>query len=94
MPLTLRDRHFLHAVQRFKIYSFCIALGIFIYLLLLPPSDIQIPTSILAVTLCGVFLLTQRLLSLITLLDFELTRTINALRQSLPRSEQGKGSFR
>ena len=84
MPLSTNDRHFLRAVEHLKVYSVCIALGIFVYLLLLPPSEIRLTTSVLAVTLSGVFLLAQRLLSLIARLDLELTRAMNALRRALP----------
>lgn len=90
MPLTSNDRHVLRTIERLKVYSVCIALGIFVYLLLLPPSEIRVTTAVLAVTLCGVFLLAQRLLSLIARLDLELTRAMNALRHSLPEGARKK----
>jgi len=90
MPLSTNDRHFLSAVERLKVYSVCIAFGIFVYLLLLPPSEIRLTTSVLAVTLSGVFLLAQRLLSLIARLDLELTRAMNALRRALPEDVRKK----
>lgn len=90
MPLSTHDRHFLRAVERLKVYSVCIALGIFVYLLLLPPSEIRLTTSVLAVTFSGVFLLAQRLLSLVARLDLELTRAMNALRRSLPEDVSKK----
>jgi hypothetical protein len=45
-------------------------------------------TSVIGVALCGVFWLTQRLLSFITLLDMELTRVINVVKRTLPEAER------
>jgi hypothetical protein len=84
MPLTSRDRRFVQAVDRLKLYLLLVALGMFVYLLCLPSSEIHPTTSMFGVVLCGMFWLTQRLLSLITRLDVELTRAINALKRSLP----------
>lgn len=52
------------------------ASAVFVYLALMP----TIETSLPAATLCGVFWLTQRLLSLISLLDGELTRMAGDLK--------------
>jgi len=88
MPLTSRNRKFLQTVDRLNLYLLLIALGVFVYLLCLPSSEIHLTTSLFGIVLCGVFWLTQRLLSMITLLDIELTRTINALRQCLSPEQQ------
>ena len=77
MPLNSRDRRFLQTVDRLKLY-----------LLLMPSSEIQMATSVLGVALCGVFWLTQRLLSFITLLDLELTRVVNAVKRTLTDAQR------
>ena len=48
----------------------------------------ELATSIIGVALCGVFWLTQRLLSFITQLDLELTRVVNTLKHTLPPDQQ------
>jgi len=88
MPLTSRDRRFLQTVDRMKIYLLLMAVAVFLYLLYIPSSEIQMATSVLGLALCGVFWLTQRLLSCITLLDLELTRIVNALKRSLPEDQK------
>ncbi|PIQ83746.1 MAG: hypothetical protein COV75_05830 [Candidatus Omnitrophica bacterium CG11_big_fil_rev_8_21_14_0_20_63_9] len=88
MPLTSRDRRFLQTVDRMKIYLLLMAVAGFLYLLYIPSSEIQMATSVLGLALCGVFWLTQRLLSCITLLDLELTRIVNALKRSLPEDQK------
>ena len=85
MPLTQRDRIFLDAIDRLKVYILIMAFGVFVYLLLRPPGEIQLTASLLSVTLCYTFWLTQRLLSLISLLDVELTSTISAVKRVLPK---------
>ena len=84
MPLTPQDRQFLRIINHLKIYLLLLALAVFVYLLCTPPSEIRMTTTVVCVALCGVFWLTQRLLSLITILDLELTRTANALKRALP----------
>ncbi len=86
MPLTPRDRQFLRVINHLKIYLLLLASVVFVYLLLTPPNEIRMSTTIICVALCGVFWLTQRLLSLITILDFELTRTVNTLKRVLPET--------
>ena len=93
MPLTSRDRRFLQTIDRLKVYLLLLGAAVFLYLLLTPSSEIQTATSMLGIALCGVFWLTQRLLSFITLLDLELTRIINTLKHTLPE-EQRKEFFR
>jgi len=88
MPLTTRDRQFLHAIERMKILLLTLAVSVFLYLLFVPSNEIQMATSIIGVALCGVFWLTQRLLTFITELDHELTRVVNVLRRSLPADQQ------
>ena len=88
MPLNSRDRRFLQTVDRLKLYLLLMAVGVFLYLLLMPSSEIQMATSVLGVALCGVFWLTQRLLSFITLLDLELTRVVNAVKRTLTDAQR------
>lgn len=88
MPLNSRDRRFLQTVDRLKLYLLLMAVGVFMYLLLMPSSEIQMATSVLGVALCGVFWLTQRLLSFITSLDLELTRVVNAVKRTLTDAQR------
>ena len=88
MPLRQADRRFLELVSRLKIYVLLMALAVFALLMLTPPSEIHAATTVLGVVLCGVFWLTQRLLSFVTMLDFELTRVINVLKRSLTPEQQ------
>jgi hypothetical protein len=88
MPLTDRDRRFLQTIERLKVYLILLACAILLYLLCSPSNEIQMVTSILAIALCGVFWLTQRLLSFITVLDVELTRVVNVLKRVVPEEQQ------
>ena len=88
MPLNSRDRRFLQTVDRLKLYLLLMAVGVFLYLLLMPSSEIQMATSVLGVALCGVFWLTQQLLSFITTLDLELTRVVNAVKRTLTDAQR------
>ncbi|MBI2093233.1 MAG: hypothetical protein HYT88_00705 [Candidatus Omnitrophica bacterium] len=88
MPLSPSDRRFLRAIENLKIYILVLALTVFVSLLLAPPSEIQLTTSLIGIALCGVFWLTQKLLNFISLLDLELTRLINALKRTLPKEKQ------
>lgn len=88
MPLTQGDRRFLQTIERFKVYLLLMAFTVFLYLLFVPANEIRMATSVIGIALCGVFWLTQRLLTFITLLDLELTRILNALRQSLPEKQR------
>ena len=88
MPLTSRDRQFLQTIDRLKVYLLLLGVAVFLYLLLTPSSEIQMATSIMGMALCGVFWLTQRLLSFITLLDLELTRIVNTLKHTLPEAQR------
>ena len=88
MPLTQGDRRFLNTVNRLKFYLLLLAIAVFLYLLLVPSGEIQMATSIIGMALCGVFWLTQRLLSFISLLDLELTRVVNVLKRTLSPEQQ------
>ena len=88
MPLTPGDRQFLETVSRLKVYLLVLAIAVFVYLLVVPSGEIQTATSVIGMALCGVFWLTQRLLSFITLLDLELTRVVNVLKRTLPAEQQ------
>ena len=88
MPLTNRDRRFLQAIERMKILLLLLAGAVFLYLLLIPSSEIQAATSVIGLALCGVFWLTQQLLTFVSQLDHELTRIINVLRRTLPEEQQ------
>ena len=92
MPLTPRDRRFLQTIERLKVYLLLLAVAVFLYLLFIPSSEIQMATSVIGVALCAVFWLTQRLLSFITLLDLELTRVINVLKRTLPEGQRAEPS--
>ena len=90
MPLAQKDKQFLKVVDRLKIYLLFMASGVFLYLLLAPSSEIQMTTSVIGLALCGVFWLTQRLLSFITQLDLELTRVVNVLQRTLPEEQRAE----
>ena len=90
MPLTHKDRQFLQAVDHLKIYLLVTAAAILLYLLCTPTSEIRMATVVIAMTLCAVFWVTQRLLSFITLLDLELTRLTNALKHAFPEQTRQK----
>jgi hypothetical protein len=88
MPLTRQDRQFLSTVRRLKAYVLLMASAVFLYLLFVPTNEIQMATSILGLALCGVFWLTQRLLSFISVLDLELTQIMKTLSRILPEEER------
>ena len=90
MPLTQQDRAFLHSVDRMKVYLLVLAVAVLAFLLMTPPSEVHMATAVIGVALCGVFWLTQRLLTYITLLDVELTRIMDAVKRSLPEEERGE----
>ena len=88
MPLNDQDRQFLQTIDRLKFYILVMAIGVFIFLLVVPKNEIQTATAVLGMALCGVFWLTQRLLSFITSLDVEMTRIVNVLKRSLPEAQR------
>ena len=71
-----------------KVYLLVLAGAVLAYLLFVPAKEIHMATSILGLALCGVFWLTQRLLTFITELDLELTRLAKAVKQSLPENKR------
>ena len=83
MSLNRSDRTFLQRVDRFKLYILVIAVGVFFYLLVVPSNEIQMVTAVIGMALCGIFWLTQKLLSFIAELDSELTRVVNAVKSTL-----------
>lgn len=92
MPLSAKDHRFLKYIDRLKAYILIMAVAIFLCLLLAPSSEMHMTTSVIGLALCGVFWLTQRLLSFISVLDLELTRVANAVKRSLTE-EQRKELF-
>ena len=88
MPLSTQDRQFLRAIDRLKLYLLLLGFAVLLYVLLIPSSEVQMATSVIGVALCGVFWLTQRLLTFISALDFELTRIANVLKRSLPEDQR------
>lgn len=90
MPLTEPDRKFLETIDRFKIYLLMIAGSVLVFLLLAPAEEMRPTTSVIGVALCGIFWLTQRLLTYISVLDLELTRVVEALKKVIPEEERQK----
>ena len=88
MPLNRSDRAFLQRVDRFKLYVLVIAVGVFFYLLIVPSNEIQMVTAVIGMALCGIFWLTQKLLSFIGELDSELTRVVNAVKSTLTEEQR------
>ena len=66
------------------------ALAVLVYLVLTPISEIRTATSIVGVTLCAMFWLTQRLLTFITVLDVELTRILYVVKRSFTEEQLRK----
>ena len=75
-------------MDRFKLYVLVIAVGVFFYLLVVPSNEIQMVTAVLGMALCGIFWLTQKLLSFITELDSELTRVVTAVKSTLTEEQR------
>ena len=88
MPLNRSDRSFLQRVDRFKLYILVIAVGVFFYLLVVPSNEIQMVTAVIGMALCGIFWLTQKLLSFIAELDSELTRVVNVIKGTLTEEQR------
>ena len=88
MPLTEPDRKFLNTIDRFKVYLLMIAGAVLLYLLLAPAEEMRPTTSVIGLALCGIFWLTQRLLTYITVLDSELGRVVDALKKLIPEDER------
>ena len=88
MPLTAEDRKLLSIVGRLKAYVLLMAVAVLVYVLFTPQEDLHLGMTILAMALCGIFWLTQRLLSFISRLDFELTRLVDGLKRALPERQR------
>lgn len=88
MPLAPSERRFLETIERFKIYLLLMAGMVFLFLLLTPQEEIRAVTSVIGMALCGIFWLTQRLLTYISILDLELTQVVQAVKRSLPEVER------
>ena len=88
MPLTPKDRVLLNRINYLKLYLLLLAIAVFIYLLFLPASELQMATSVVGMALCGVFWVTHKLLMFISLLDVELTRVLNTLKRVLPEEQR------
>ena len=86
--LTRQERIFLLAIDRLKIWLLVLAFAVFAYVLCLPNSAIQMSTSLIGIALCCMFWLTQRLLHLISQLDYELTRLTGAVQESLTEQQR------
>ncbi len=88
MPLTSRDRKFLQAVDRLKVYLLVIAVGMIIFVLVTPMNQMHAATSLIGIVLCVMFGVTQQLLSFITILDMELSRLSDAVLRSMPEEQR------
>ncbi len=84
MPLTPRDRQFLNHVERSKLLLLGMGLAVLAYVLCTPSNQMYTVTTVIGVTLCALFWVTQRLLTLITILDVELLKMIEAVKKALP----------
>ena len=88
MPLTPQDRRFLQKIDQLKLYLVLVAVAVFCYLLLIPSNEIRMTTSVIGIALCGMFWLTQRLLTFITVLDLELTRVLEVVKRTLSEEQR------
>jgi len=88
MPLTRKDRILLNRINHLKLYLLLLAFAVFIHLLFLPASELQMATSVVGMALCGVFWVTHKLLTFISLLDVELTRVLNTLKRLVPEEQR------
>ena len=84
MPLTRADRRFIRAADRLKICFLGLAGVVCVSLLLTPGSQIHLVTTIVSIALCWTVWLTQRIINLVIVLDFELTKAIDALKRAIP----------
>ena len=92
MSLTKRDRRFLAAIDRLKIFLLLVASLTLVFILMMPPSQIQMATTVLGIALCGLFYMTQRLLTFISDMDFEISRLTEMVKSTLTE-EQRKTLF-
>ncbi|MCI0563594.1 MAG: hypothetical protein MN733_34410 [Nitrososphaera sp.] len=87
------DKRFLKTVDHLKIYILLLAASVLLYLIwfVFQNTEMQMATTVLGIVLCAMFWLTQRLLSFISLLDTELARAMNILKNTL--SDEKMRSF-
>lgn len=71
-----------------KFYLIGLALAVLIFLFSTPSSELTLVTAVLGMSLCGIFWLTQRLLTVITLLDVELNQLIEIIKRTLPEESR------
>ena len=71
-----------------KFYLVGLASVVLIFLACTPSSELTLVTAVLGMSLCGIFWLTQRLLTVITLLDAELSRLIEIIKRTLPEESR------
>lgn len=90
MPLSERDRQFLQRIDRLRVYLLVMAGAVLLVFLLMPKEELQLATSVIGIALCGVFWLTQRLLTYISALDLELLRIMDTIQRLLPEEERRK----
>jgi hypothetical protein len=88
MPLNKKDRVFISVVSRLKILVLVIAALTLVFILVTPPSEIQAATTVLGIALCGLFYMTQRLLSFITDMDFEISRLTDVIKSTLTEEQR------
>ena len=84
MPLTPSDRHFVKVVDHLKLYLLLLAASVLIFLMCTPASQIHLATAVVGIALCWLVWLTQRLLSLLAMLDLELNKAIDTIKRVLP----------
>jgi len=87
MPLSPTDRRFLQMIERLKLSILVLGLAVFWFVLSIPASQLSLATSLVIFVLCGLLWATQRLLTLVTVLDLELTKAITALKHALPKEQ-------
>ena len=84
MPLTAADRQFVKTADRIRMCVLGLTGAVLIFLLCTPASQIHVATTILGIALCWLIWVTQRLLSLITVLDLEVNKAIETLKKTIP----------
>ena len=84
MPLTPAERRFLRIVDRLKVYVLALAVAVFFLVLLTPQTKLTLPAATVICATAGLLWVVERLLSLLTVLDVELKRVTDALKQALP----------
>ena len=88
MPLTPHDRKFLNTIEHLKVLLLCMGVAVLMYVLCTPVSQMYAVTTVVGITLCALFWVTQRLLTLVTILDVELLKMIEAVKKALPEDRR------